>query len=84
VLWLSVLLSMLKRVTPRQLNIQRAFAAGRFQPSTSTSTSTKRIFPATMPPTERAEKQAAAQQAVDILHEIATILVSLANPAHQH
>ncbi|KAK4042280.1 mitotic-spindle organizing protein 1 [Parachaetomium inaequale] len=27
-----------------------------------------------MPPTERAEKQAAAQQAVDILHEIATIL----------
>jgi hypothetical protein len=29
-----------------------------------------------MPPNERAEKQAAAQQAVDILHEIATILVS--------
>ncbi|KAL2134630.1 hypothetical protein VTI74DRAFT_11287 [Chaetomium olivicolor] len=27
-----------------------------------------------MPPNERAEKQAAAQQAVDILHEIATIL----------
>ncbi|EGS23554.1 uncharacterized protein CTHT_0002490 [Thermochaetoides thermophila DSM 1495] len=27
-----------------------------------------------MPPSERAEKQAAAQQAVDILHEIATIL----------
>lgn len=30
-----------------------------------------------MPPAaDRAEKQAAAQQAVDILHEIATILVS--------
>ncbi|KAK4251672.1 mitotic-spindle organizing gamma-tubulin ring associated-domain-containing protein [Corynascus similis CBS 632.67] len=27
-----------------------------------------------MPPNDRAEKQAAAQQAVDILHEIATIL----------
>ncbi|GAB1313301.1 Mitotic-spindle organizing protein 1 [Madurella fahalii] len=27
-----------------------------------------------MPPNERTEKQAAAQQAVDILHEIATIL----------
>jgi mitotic-spindle organizing protein 1 len=29
-----------------------------------------------MPPNERSEKQAAAQQAVDILYEIATILVS--------
>jgi mitotic-spindle organizing protein 1 len=35
-----------------------------------------------MPPTERAEKQAAAQQAVDILHEIATLLVSLKHQAH--
>ena len=29
-----------------------------------------------MPADERSEKQAAAQQAVDILHEISTILVS--------
>ncbi len=35
-----------------------------------------------MPPNERAEKQAAAQQAVDILHEIATILVR--RPQHPH
>lgn len=34
------------------------------------------LFRPKMPPHERAEKQAAAQQAVDILHEIATILVS--------
>lgn len=35
-----------------------------------------------MPPNERAEKQAAAQQAVDILHEIATILVCRPKPPH--
>jgi len=29
---------------------------------------------------ERSEKQAAAQQAVDILHEISTILASLLHP----
>jgi hypothetical protein len=38
------------------------------------------ICPPEMPPNERAEKQAAAQQAVDILHEIATILVSHSTP----
>lgn len=35
-----------------------------------------------MPSDERSEKQAAAQQAVDILHEISTILVSVTDCPH--
>ncbi len=60
-----------------QSSIQRASWGFNQTPSTSNpNVHTQGIRPPEMPPNERAEKQAAAQQAVDILHEIATILVS--------
>ncbi|KAH6850963.1 mitotic-spindle organizing gamma-tubulin ring associated-domain-containing protein, partial [Chaetomium sp. MPI-CAGE-AT-0009] len=63
---------MLRRVKPRQLNMQRVSRS--VSNLALHSTSTKVDTPTKMPPNDRAEKQAAAQQAVNILHEISTIL----------
>lgn len=71
-----VLKPMFRRV-PRQLNIKHATRVSNLATSLNFPTSTKVVItPTKMPPNDRAEKQAAAQQAVNILHEISTILVS--------
>jgi hypothetical protein len=71
----------LSEAPPLRLNCRRA-SRGVFNRAPSTLKTG--IYPPKMPPNERAEKQAAAQQAVDILHEIATILVSLNPPQVQY
>lgn len=59
---------------------QAQFPTPRLRPNSQTSVSDLSTWPLpTMPETD---KHAAAQQAVDMLHEISTILVRLPGPDH--